>query len=84
VLATNLLDELTHSDNPESLVSSKSLEALDEALRCFAFTEASYSSPIRRQLDNEGTKLWNACLLSVISGNGNKYSVLLCKGIVLQ
>ncbi|KAL3489865.1 meiosis protein SPO22/ZIP4 like-domain-containing protein [Aspergillus germanicus] len=50
VLATNLLDELTQSDKPEGLVSSKSLEALDETLRCFAFTEASYPSPIRQSL----------------------------------
>jgi hypothetical protein len=82
-LATNLLNELTQNDNPESLVSGNSLEALDETLRCFGFTETSYPSSIRRRLDNEGTKLWNSCLLSVISGHGDKYSVLLCKGIVL-
>ncbi|KAL2850570.1 meiosis protein SPO22/ZIP4 like-domain-containing protein [Aspergillus pseudoustus] len=79
-LAADIHSELGQSDNPEvPTLSSKSFESLEKTLHQFAFAETSFSSSIRRRLDNEGAKLWNASLQKMNGSEVDKDAVLLCK-----
>ncbi|KAL4956903.1 meiosis protein SPO22/ZIP4 like-domain-containing protein [Aspergillus filifer] len=77
-LATDLQDQLSHNDgsgtpNPETLAS------LEDTLHRLLLLAESIPTSTRRQLDDEGTKLWNIPVLRIKENKGNVETVLMCK-----
>ncbi|KAL4992288.1 meiosis protein SPO22/ZIP4 like-domain-containing protein [Aspergillus falconensis] len=79
-LAAELQNQLTHIGDSDTLVLDReTLVLLEKTLRRLPFPANSISTFTRRQLDSEGTKLWNACLLQLRTTEADTEVVLLCK-----
>lgn len=83
-LATDLHNQLTQNDDSNSPALRKEThEKLQKVLDRLPLLADSFSASTRRQLDNEGTKLWNVRLLRVEDVEERGLNLLLCKGIGL-
>ncbi|RDW90401.1 uncharacterized protein DSM5745_02176 [Aspergillus mulundensis] len=79
-LAAGLHNQLTQNDVPgTTALNQETLELLEKTLRRLPLVADSISPSTRRQLDNEGTKLWNIRLLQLRTTDENNDAVLLCK-----
>ncbi|KAL4876099.1 meiosis protein SPO22/ZIP4 like-domain-containing protein [Aspergillus karnatakaensis] len=83
-LASDLHNQLTTSDCSGHLALSNEVqELLEKTLHRLPLPTDAASSSIRRQLDNEGTKLWNVRLQRTRTALDQDDILLLCKVSVL-
>ncbi|KAL3469881.1 meiosis protein SPO22/ZIP4 like-domain-containing protein [Aspergillus californicus] len=83
-LAGDLQGQLTHKKDSEAFVlGAETQVALEKYLDRLPFLPDAASTSIRRQLDNEGTKLWNVCVQRGRTIDNHDGSILLCKAKAL-
>ncbi|KAL4933468.1 uncharacterized protein BDV17DRAFT_298935 [Aspergillus undulatus] len=79
-IATRLQSQLALNDNPNSpALDQGTRESLEKTIRRLPLPTDSIPTSTRRQLDNEGTKLWNLPVLRMRDTGENHDVVLLCK-----
>ncbi|KAL4785183.1 meiosis protein SPO22/ZIP4 like-domain-containing protein [Aspergillus varians] len=79
-LATDLQNQLTHNDDSDTLtLSNETQELLEKTLHRLPLLTDSTSASTRRQLDKEGTNLWNMRKLRAKRTEENHDFVLICK-----
>ncbi|KAL4937088.1 hypothetical protein BDV06DRAFT_227288 [Aspergillus oleicola] len=81
-LATGLQNQLSRNDdsvNSSLALKPETLALLEKALHRLPLLAESISTSTRRQLDDEGTKLWNIAVLRMGEAEENSGIVLMCK-----
>ncbi|KAL5340752.1 meiosis protein SPO22/ZIP4 like-domain-containing protein [Aspergillus crustosus] len=79
-LAVDLRNQLTNNDGPDILTwTTETVDLLDKTLDRLPLLADATPSSIRRQLDNEGTKLWNIRGQRMRTAQNGHDIVQLCK-----
>ncbi|RAK97223.1 uncharacterized protein BO80DRAFT_496447 [Aspergillus ibericus CBS 121593] len=83
VFANDLASKISSEpERPRLDLDEKTRSQLDQHLEYLPLLTASPSTPIRRRLDQEGTKLWNTCMQLMTLHREKEQLILLCKGTV--
>ncbi|KAL2872744.1 uncharacterized protein BJX67DRAFT_376535 [Aspergillus lucknowensis] len=79
-LVEGIQNQLCQDDNSETLaLPDETVELLEKTLHWLLSSIDPASTSTRRQLDTEGTKLWNMCVQRMRTLKANNDTVLLCK-----